>query len=69
MNIMLKVFFSVDCDYINVVGDLVIVKYICDDDWYRVRVKQVIGKSNVNKMELEVFYIDYGNLEIVGLDR
>eukprot|EP00105_Crassostrea_gigas_P034958 XP_019919106.1 PREDICTED: RING finger protein 17 isoform X8 [Crassostrea gigas] len=50
-------------------GDLVIVKYTCDDDWYRARVKQVIGKSNVNKMELEVLYIDYGNSEIVGLDR
>lgn len=46
-----------------------IVKYTCDDDWYRARVKQVIGKNNVNKMELEVLYIDYGNSEIVGLDR
>lgn len=45
------------------------MKYTCDDDWYRARVKHVIGKSNVNKMELEVLYIDYGNSEIVGLDR
>ncbi|XP_061195891.1 RING finger protein 17-like isoform X2 [Saccostrea echinata] len=50
-------------------GDLVIVKYTQDDDWYRGRVKQVLGKNNVNKMQLEVLYIDYGNSEIVGLER
>ncbi|XP_056016210.1 RING finger protein 17-like isoform X2 [Ostrea edulis] len=50
-------------------GDLVIVKYTRDEDWYRGRVKQVLGKGNVNKMELEVLYIDYGNSEVVGLER
>nr|XP_022292973.1 RING finger protein 17-like isoform X3 [Crassostrea virginica] len=50
-------------------GDLVIVKYTRDEDWYRGRVKQVLGKGNVNKMQVEVLYIDYGNSEIVGLDR
>ena len=53
----------------GIVGDLVIVKYTRDEDWYRGRVKQVLGKGNVNKMQVEVLYIDYGNSEIVGLDR
>ena len=55
--------------FVYLLGDLVIVKYTRDEDWYRGRVKQVLGKGNVNKMQVEVLYIDFGNSEIVGLDR
>jgi hypothetical protein len=47
----------------------VIVKYTRDESWYRGRVKQVLGRGNVNKTELEVLYIDYGNSEVIALDR
>lgn len=43
------------------VGEFCVVKFILDDGWYRVKVLDVQG-SNVL-----VFYIDYGNFEILLL--
>lgn len=45
------------------VGEFCVVKFILDDGWYRVKVLDVQG-SNVL-----VFYIDYGNFEILLLSR
>lgn len=44
-------------------GDLAIAKFTEDDEWYRVKVEKVAG-SNVS-----VFYIDYGNREVITSTR
>lgn len=40
------------------VGDLVSAKFTEDDSWYRAKVRKVTGTN------VEVFYIDYGNVSI-----
>ncbi|KAL5010752.1 hypothetical protein ScPMuIL_013057 [Solemya velum] len=51
-------------------GDLLLVKYTCDNSWYRARVKNVLG-SNIHSpsFKIEVQYMDYGNSEITTIDR
>ncbi|KAJ8666951.1 hypothetical protein QAD02_008613 [Eretmocerus hayati] len=44
-------------------GDLAIAKFTEDDEWYRVKIEKVSG-SNVS-----VFYIDYGNREVINSTR
>ncbi|XP_031777766.1 tudor staphylococcus/micrococcal nuclease isoform X2 [Nasonia vitripennis] len=44
-------------------GDLAIAKFTEDDEWYRVKVEKVAG-TNVS-----VFYIDYGNREVITSTR
>ncbi|XP_021370867.1 RING finger protein 17-like isoform X2 [Mizuhopecten yessoensis] len=50
-------------------GDLLLGKYTCDNEWYRVKVKQVLPGDNKNKMKLEIIYLDYGNVEVISIDR
>ena len=51
-------------------GDVYLVKYLADDQWYRARVTGVV-KSNVEGAAdtVEVLYIDYGNQESVPATR
>ncbi|XP_060079658.1 RING finger protein 17-like [Ylistrum balloti] len=50
-------------------GDLLLGKYTGDNVWYRVKVKQVFPGDNKNKMKLDVIYLDYGNVEVIPIDR
>ncbi|XP_033741542.1 LOW QUALITY PROTEIN: RING finger protein 17-like [Pecten maximus] len=50
-------------------GDLLLGKYTGDNEWYRVKVKQVLPGDNKNKMKLDVIYLDYGNVEVITIDR
>ncbi|KAI9187680.1 hypothetical protein H9P43_002071 [Blastocladiella emersonii ATCC 22665] len=44
-------------------GDLVSAQFTADNAWYRARVRKVA------KNAITVFYIDYGNAEVVSMDR
>lgn len=44
-------------------GDLAIAKFSEDDEWYRVKVEKVAGPN------VSVFYIDYGNREVINVTR
>lgn len=44
-------------------GELAIAKFTEDDEWYRVKIEKVAG-TNVS-----VFYIDYGNREVINVTR
>ena len=45
--------------------------YTHDKQWYRARIKNVIltGDDDIAAVKVEVIYIDYGNSEVIGLDR
>ena len=44
-------------------GDLAIAKFTEDDQWYRVKIEKVQGPN------ISVFYIDYGNREVLNVTR
>ena len=51
-------------------GDLVLARYTLDENWYRGRVMSVITDDESSSREkAEVFYVDYGNTELMSLDR
>ena len=53
-------------------GDIVLAKYTLDKQWYRARIKNVIltnDDEDIGAVKVEVVYIDYGNSEVIGLDR
>ena len=46
--------------------------YSQDKQWYRARIKNVIlttDNDEIGAVKVEVIYIDYGNSEVIGLDR
>ncbi|XP_013416573.1 RING finger protein 17 [Lingula anatina] len=52
--------------------DLVLCQYALDNCWYRARVKDILWDSDTttsSKPKIEVYYIDYGNTEIVPLEK
>ncbi|XP_058791125.1 staphylococcal nuclease domain-containing protein 1 [Phymastichus coffea] len=44
-------------------GDLAIAKFTVDNEWYRVKIEKVAGPN------VSVFYIDYGNREVLDVTR
>ena len=44
-------------------GELAIAKFSDDDEWYRVKIEKVSGPN------VSVFYIDYGNREVINVTR
>ena len=49
-----------------------LAKYTLDKQWYRARIKNVIltnDDEDIGAVKVEVVYIDYGNSEVIGLDR
>ena len=56
----------------SLTGDIVLAKYTLDKQWYRARIKNVIltnDDEDIGAVKVEVVYIDYGNSEVIGLDR
>ena len=55
-----------------ILGDIVLARYTHDKNWYRARIKNVIltdDEEDIGAVKVEVIYIDYGNSEIISLDR
>ena len=52
---------------ITVVDMLVLAKYTRDTNWYRARVTHI--DVNTIPAKITVYYVDYGNTEVVTLDR
>ncbi|KAI0240502.1 hypothetical protein LSAT2_008731 [Lamellibrachia satsuma] len=52
-------------------GDLVLAKYTLDENWYRGRVIGVVAndEESPSQQKAEVFYVDYGNTEMMPLNR
>ncbi|RWS24190.1 Tudor and KH domain-containing protein-like protein, partial [Leptotrombidium deliense] len=43
--------------------------YTQDHFWYRALIKNIIGRDENDKIKVEVFYIDYGNTEVLTEDE
>ena len=67
----LDIFCATDlfCYSVNgmILGDIVLCHFEYDNNWYRAEVIDV--KDVSGSVEIEVFYIDYGNIETVTIDR
>ena len=51
-------------------GDLVLARYTLDENWYRGRVLSIVtDDENPTSQKAEVFYVDYGNTEMMPLNR
>ncbi|KAK2500222.1 hypothetical protein MC885_002065, partial [Smutsia gigantea] len=52
-------------DYIPVKGEVCVAKYTVDQTWYRVIIQDV----DMLQKKAQVLYIDYGNEEIIPVNR
>ncbi|KAJ1990031.1 hypothetical protein EDC05_004293 [Coemansia umbellata] len=52
-------------DFTPKVGQLVSACYTAGDEWHRAKIRKIIP----GKKEYEVFYVDFGNTEVLGGDR
>ena len=51
-------------------GDLVLARYTLDENWYRGRVLSIVtDDENTPSQKAEVFYVDYGNTEMMPFNR
>lgn len=48
-------------------GDLVLAEFSRDHNWYRARVRKLVDAEKETRAE--VFYIDYGNSEVLPLSK
>ena len=62
--------FDLDPCLFSCSGDLVLARYTLDENWYRGRVMSVVTDDESSSQEkAEVFYVDYGNTELMPIDR
>ncbi|KAJ2692528.1 hypothetical protein GGH99_001674 [Coemansia sp. RSA 1285] len=52
-------------DFVPKAGQLVSACYTVGDEWHRAKIRKVLP----SKKEFDVLYIDFGNSEVVGIDR
>lgn len=56
---------AIDKEFVPKTGQMVSACYTVGDEWHRARIRRVLP----GKREFEVIYVDFGNAEVLSLDR